>query len=96
MMMAMMVMMFYYFYSLSLSLSLSFSLLSFSLWFTFGSPLVILRFPQSFPLSFFSLSLSPFRGSPSSNVGFINVNVVKYLQRYFNIEIGTLFVYDFY
>ena len=58
------------------------------LWFTFGYPQV----PSVF--SFFSLS--PFRVPPSSNVGFINVNVEKYLQRYFNIETGTLFVYDFY
>ena len=53
-------------------------------------PLVLLRSTFGSPHLFFFLSV-PYR-APPCNVGFINVNIVKYLRRYFNIEIGTLFV----
>ena len=67
---------------------LSLSLPLFPVFPPFGCPMVP---PLGFlSLSFFSvLCLS---GAPPSNVGFINVNIVKYLRRYFNIETGTLFV----
>lgn len=61
-------------------LSLSLSCLS-PLWLSSGSPFV-----------YFLFSLSALPGFPPGNVGFINVNIVKCLQRCFNIEIGTLFV----
>lgn len=57
----------------------------FSVFPPFGCPMV--------PLSlFFFFCPPPFLGVPPNMVGFINVNIDKYLQRYFNIETGTLFV----